>query len=262
MIGMTESRALTGSAELIASVAEDRRLTTAFMTWVKICGITNLEDALVAVEAGADAVGFVFYEKSPRRVSKDAAREIVSVMTSKIERIGVFVDGEDALFNETAKEVGLSGLQVHVGSQSPDNPTVSALPPGLNRYLVLPVRRFLNEDYSFDSFAVSERNEKTAECATALFLDSGTADQPGGTGRVFDWKAAIPIAGCISDAGWRLVVAGGLTPENVGEAMGILHPWGVDVSSGVEAKPGKKDPDKVRAFVKAVRDADEANSRN
>jgi phosphoribosylanthranilate isomerase len=118
----------------------------------------------------------------------------------------------------------------------------------------------LNEDFSFDSFTVSARNEKTSECATALFLDSGTAEQPGGTGRVFNWKAAIPIAGCINDAGWPLVVAGGLTPENVGEAMGILHPWGVDVSSGVEAKLGKKDHEKVRAFIKAVREADKANS--
>jgi len=232
----------------------------AFMTWVKICGITNLEDALVAVEAGADAVGFVFYEKSPRKVSKNVARKIVSVLTSRIERIGVFVDGENALLHETAKDVGLSGLQVHVGPQSADNLTVSPLPPKLNQYLVLPVRRLLNEGFSFDSFAISARNEKTSGRATALFLDSGTADQPGGTGKVFDWKAAIPIAGCISDAGWRLVVAGGLTPENVAEAMGILHPWGVDVSSGVETRPGKKDHEKVRAFVKAVRDADKANS--
>jgi len=259
MIGTTESRALPILLNSALPKTDEQRR---FMTWVKICGITNLEDALVAVEAGADAVGFVFYEKSPRKVSKNIAREIVSALTSRIERIGVFVDGENALLHETAKDVGLSGLQVHVGPQSADNLTVSPLPPKLNQYLVLPVRRLLNEDFSFDSFAISARNEKTSECATALFLDSGTTDQPGGTGKVFDWKAAIPIAGCISDAGWRLVVAGGLTPENVGEAMGILHPWGVDVSSGVEAKPGKKDPDKVRAFVKAVRDTDKANSRN
>jgi phosphoribosylanthranilate isomerase len=232
------------------------------MTWVKICGITNLEDALVAVEAGADAIGFVFYEKSPRKMSKHAAREIISVLASRVERIGVFVNGEDEMMNDTATQVGLSGLQVYVDPHTlhQSNVDVPSLAPQLNRYLVLPVRHFLNSDLSFDSFVVSARNEKTCEFASALFLDSGTAEQPGGTGKVFDWKAAIPIASCIDDAGWRLVVAGGLTPENVGEAMGILHPWGVDVSSGVEAKPGKKDPEKVRAFVKAVREADKANS--
>jgi phosphoribosylanthranilate isomerase len=234
------------------------------MTWVKICGITNLEDALVAVEAGADAVGFVFYEKSPRKVSTNAAREIASVLTSKVEKIGVFVDEKIGRLNEVAAQIGLSGLQTYTDPNSASKAGVNTMPlsPRLNRYVVLPVRRFLNNDLSFDSFAISARNEKSSEYATAFFLDSGTAEQPGGTGRVFDWKAAIPIAKCVSDAGWKLVVAGGLTPQNVGEAMGILHPWGVDVSSGVEAKPGKKDPEKVRAFVKAVREADKANSRN
>jgi phosphoribosylanthranilate isomerase len=93
-----------------------------------------------------------------------------------------------------------------------------------------------------------------------FFLDSGDSAQPGGTGEIFDWKKAVPLADAMRKGDLKLVVAGGLTPENVGEAMGILHPWGVDVSSGVEAKPGKKEPHKVRAFVKAVREADKANS--
>ena len=93
-----------------------------------------------------------------------------------------------------------------------------------------------------------------------FFIDSGGPNHPGGTGKPFDWAKAIPIAEGMRRGGLRLVVAGGLTPRNVAEAMSILHPWGVDVSSGVEASPGKKDPDKVRAFIKAVRDADKANS--
>jgi phosphoribosylanthranilate isomerase len=132
----------------------------------------------------------------------------------------------------------------------------------LRRYVVLPIRRILNQDLSFDSFIISERYKNSPEHITAFFLDPGTPEQPGGSGKVFDWKAAIPIAECINDAGWKTVVAGGLTPDNVSKAMAILHPWGVDVSSGVEAKPGKKDPGKVRAFIQAVREADKANSRN
>ena len=229
------------------------------MTWVKICGITNLEDALVAVEAGADAVGFVFYEKSPRNVSSNIARDIISSLKSKVERVGVFVDEETVRLNEIAVHAGLSGVQTY-SEKCSESKAASTPAQRLSRYPVLPIRRLLNEDLSFESFAVSERDEETSEHATALFLDSGTAEQPGGTGKPFDWQAAIHIANCISDAGWKLVVAGGLTPDNVSQAMGILHPWGVDVSSGVEAKPGKKDPDKVRAFIKAVREADKANS--
>ena len=176
----------------------------------------------------------------------------------------MFVDEKIGRLNEVAAQIGLSGLQTCIDPNSASKAGVNTMPlsPRLNRYVVLPVRRFLNNDLSFDSFAISARNEKSSEYATAFFLDSGTAEQPGGTGRVFDWKAAIPIAKCVSDAGWKLVVAGGLTPENVQEPIGILHPWGVDVSSGVEARPGKKDPEKVRAFVKAVRETDKANSRN
>jgi phosphoribosylanthranilate isomerase len=93
-------------------------------------------------------------------------------------------------------------------------------------------------------------------------LDSGSLAQPGGTGRTFDWSAAATFVDKIRASGWNYVVAGGLTAENVGDAIRILHPWGIDVSSGVEARTGKKDPDKVRAFIKAVRDADKANLRN
>jgi phosphoribosylanthranilate isomerase len=232
------------------------------MTWVKICGITNLEDALVAADAGADAVGFVFYENSPRNVSSKTARDIISSLKSKVERVGVFVDEESVRLNEIVVHAGLSGVQTYSEKYSESKAAASTISPTrrLSRYPVLPIRRLLNEDFSFGSFAISARDEETSEHATALFLDSGTAEQPGGTGKPFDWQAAIHIVNCISDAGWKLVVAGGLTPDNVSQAMRILHPWGVDVSSGVEAKPGKKDPNKVRAFIKAVREADKANS--
>jgi len=226
------------------------------MTWVKICGITNLEDALEVVDAGADALGFVFYEKSPRNIDPEAARGIVSKLPRKVERVGVFVSGCDDHIPNIIEQVGLTGIQLHLDmSLSGDH-----MPPGLKssdikQYLALPVRYFFDKRGRFDSFTMS-RHDETTKWASAFFLDSGTSQVPGGTGRTFDWRKAVPIAEAIKRSGSNLVVAGGLTPDNVGEAIRILEPWGVDVSSGVEAKPGKKDPGKVRDFVAAVRQAE------
>ena len=132
-------------------------------------------------------------------------------------------------------------------------------PPALShlkRYFALPARHFLDDKGTFESFAMSRRNEESDKGFDAVFLDSGTPQQPGGTGKSFDWHEGNYIADVIRNAGFKLVVAGGLTPDNVTEAIRILKPWGVDVVSGVEASPGKKDPRKVRAFINAVRQSE------
>jgi phosphoribosylanthranilate isomerase len=222
------------------------------MTWIKICGITNLEDGLAAVEAGADAVGFVFYKKSPRYVDAEAVRGIVPKLPNNVEKIGVFVDETWENIQATAARAGLTGIQIHADGLRNEDTKPGARPFAVKRYLALRVLDFLDGRRRLDSLAVSVKTT-TEPDISAVFLDSGTTQQPGGTGRAFDWERAKHVADAVKLAGFHLVVAGGLTPDNVTEAIRILEPWGVDVSSGVEASPGKKDPEKIRAFITAVR---------
>ena len=230
------------------------------MTWVKICGITNLEDALTAVDAGADALGFVFYERSPRYVDPETAREIVAKLPVNIEKVGVFAGNRTRDPQGIAEHVRLTGIQLHVDSSSPSGDALFSSGPraSLKLYIALQARQFFDEAGRFDSFAISANGGRRASIG-AVFLDSGTAQQPGGTGLALDWKKALPLSDVIKRAGFRLVIAGGLNPSNVAEPMHILRPFGVDVSSGVESSPGKKDPDKVRAFIAAVRHEDGRN---
>jgi phosphoribosylanthranilate isomerase len=226
------------------------------MTWVKICGMTNLEDAIVAVEAGADAVGFVFYEKSPRKIDVEAAREIVDMLPAVVEKVGVFAGESMEHAVDAGRYAGFDALQLypltHGESASERNLRARAIGvDSLRTYLALPVTVFLGLGSNVQGFA----QERPAGVFDVLFLDSGNSRQPGGTGRRFDWHEAANVVRDLS-AHQKVVIAGGLTSENVGEAMGILKPWGVDVASGVEASPGKKDPEKVRAFVRAVREID------
>jgi phosphoribosylanthranilate isomerase len=215
------------------------------MTWVKICGMTNLEDAVTAVDAGADALGFVFYEKSPRNISVDVAREIVSRLPGRVEKVGVFVDTPVNRVDETLRRVGLTTAQVY--SKSFDE--WIAWHENSDHKLILAISgSTLKEDLA-GSLGASQKR------ITAFLVDSGSGDLPGGTGERFDWETAkLGI--------WNLgmavpvVVAGGLTAGNVDGAIKTLRPWGVDVASGVESRPGKKDPAKVRAFVQAVRERD------
>jgi phosphoribosylanthranilate isomerase len=241
------------------------------MTWVKICGMTNLEDALTAVEAGADAVGFVFYEKSPRNISVEAAREIVEKLPEDVEKIGVFVNGSEPNPLDVLLHAGLTGTQTYFSGKNGEQRSkglkginVSLLPKRARFLMVLPMQLFSDEEQIQEiqfNFANREQNlpqgfSPPEGLMDTFVLDSGDLRMPGGTGKTFDWKKAVPIAKAMRQGGVKLVVAGGLTPENVGEAMFVLEPWGVDVSSGVEARLGKKDPENVRAFVKAVREAD------
>jgi phosphoribosylanthranilate isomerase len=213
------------------------------MTWIKICGTTNLEDALTAVHAGANALGFVFYEKSPRKIDLESAREIVKKLPPEIEKVGVFVEEPAEKILNTVAEAGLTAAQLH-GAESRKPEFIEALNIGrdnLKLFLVLPAAEIGEES-----------NVRGGSGISAVFFDSGTPQLPGGTGRTFDWKAAAPGIRAISKK-LKVVVAGGLNSTNVADAIRILEPWGVDVASGVETRPGKRDPMKVRAFIDAVR---------
>jgi phosphoribosylanthranilate isomerase len=217
------------------------------MTWIKICGMTNLEDALVAVDAGADAVGFVFYDKSPRKVDIDAARKIVAELPASLEKVGVFVNQQEASICSIVDAVKLTAVQMHGDTEDPH---VADLVVAKCPQVKVLAAIFMNQPNP-QARAILWR----PDVVQAFLADSGSVTQHGGTGRRFDWDAAVPVLDHIKKYG-RVVAAGGLTAENVGEAIEVLKPWGVDVSSGVEISPGKKDPEKVRAFVRAVREWD------
>ena len=241
------------------------------MTWVKICGITNLEDAQTAVEAGADALGFVFYEKSPRNVAPETVRTIIRKIPPHIEKVGVFVGNNPNNIVDLAHGLGLTGSQLHFGPHFGSVNETKAygrgcFPPGFKSYTSVPAEWLIDSEESaihFISCAAQtaeimrahEAGDKFPDFFQTIFLDSGGLQQPGGTGVAFDWQRAAPIVERMRQV-VKVVVAGGLRPANVAEAIHILKPWGVDVSSGVEAKPGKKDPEKVKAFVAAVRKAE------
>jgi phosphoribosylanthranilate isomerase len=241
-----------------------------FMTWIKICGMTNLEDAMIAVDAGADAVGFVFYEKSPRCVSVETAREICAKLPESVEKVGVFVSGLGPDPDMTILSAGLTASQQYFSSEpgvrsSGGRATAGSVFPKRPRFLMaLPIAHMVDDEVDRSCLealahfveASGSRPPIFKEIFDTFVLDSGGPQGPGGTGKRFDWSKAVPIAEAMRRGGAKLVVAGGLTSGNVAEAMGILKPWGVDVASGVESRPGKKDPEKVRAFVRAVREVD------
>lgn len=223
------------------------------MTWIKICGITNSEDALAATGAGADALGFVFYEKSPRNIRPEAARQIIRQLPTGAQKIGVVPELATEAAIDMAREIGLTGLQLYpfrTITQIPAGPTVGYDVGDLTILYVIPAAFLLQEGVQWVP------SEAQDSAVFKLLLDSGTSQQPGGTGQTFDWHRAAPLISSMQRQ-IDVVVAGGLTPVNVGEAIQALKPWGVDVSTGVETQPGKKDPEKVRAFVTAVRKADQ-----
>lgn len=213
--------------------------------WIKICANTSLADAQLAAAAGADAVGFVF-APSPRRVTPEAVAEIVPHLPAGLEKIGVFVD---AAFSEIAAAVataGLTGVQLHFN-------VPPVLPAQLRQRFGTRLR--ILGVVHFDA-AARERVTAIArdENVDALLVDSRTAGAVGGTGQTYDWGAAArSIFGPAGQV--KMIAAGGLTPENVAEAIAALRPWGVDVVSGVEAAPGRKDAERVRDFIARARAA-------
>jgi len=230
------------------------------MTWIKICGITNLEDALSAIDAGADAIGFVFYEKSPRWIEPAQAREIVAQLPNGVEKVGVFVDLAQDRLAEIVNEVGLTGVQCRL---RPRTDALASEKPGFQRptrmLLPLSATRLIEDEKRLQGltseFLRMAESRKPKSGLDTFVLDSTTPSQPGGTGRAFDWQRIAPLVH-VMNRSVKVIVAGGLTADNVAEAMQVLRPWGVDVSSGVEAAPGRKDPAKVKAFIQAVKNAD------
>lgn len=225
------------------------------MTWVKICGITNPEDALTSVEAGADALGFVFYDKSPRKIDPQTAENIVDRLPADVEKIGVFPQRSTEEAVDLARQIGLTGLQLYpFGSmaQFSAGPAVGYDFGELTILYVIPATLFLQEGFQWVP------SQAQGPAVFKLLLDSSTSQQLGGTGQIFDWhKTAYLISTMQRQI--DVVIAGGLTSANVKEAIQTLEPWGVDVASGVEARPGKKDPEKVQEFITAVRKAQQVH---
>jgi len=205
-------------------------------TRVKICGITNLADAQAALEAGADALGFIFYEKSPRHMTIPAVAKISKQLPPFVLRVGVFVNAPEELVTRAISECGLGLLQFHG-----DEPPEFCLRFGLMSMKAFRIR---------DSESLKELPKYPTE---AWLLDSCSAENLGGTGEKFNWDLAVEA----QKFGKPVFLAGGLTPENVAAAVRQVQPFGVDVSSGVESAPGKKDPQKVREFIANVRQAEQ-----
>jgi phosphoribosylanthranilate isomerase len=211
-------------------------------TWIKICGTTSVRDALASVEAGADALGLIF-APSKRRITLQTAREIIAKLPPQVERIGVFLNESVDEVLRTVMEVDLTGIQLH-GDELPFE-LLRDLPKVRRRELRIIKTILVQEGFEVRLKAVTEF---AAEVVDAWLLDSGA-----GSGQTFDWQAARQQLG---ERQGRFIIAGGLTPENVGDAMQVFRPWGVDVVSGVEYEPGRKDWNKLRAFVQAVREAE------
>jgi phosphoribosylanthranilate isomerase len=203
---------------------------------VKICGITNWPDARRAIEAGADFLGFNFYAGSPRYIAPAKARRIVRRLPKRVGAVGVFVDESEEKMAEIARSVGLAQLQLH-GDESPA--VVRRLSQSFTVIKAVRVRK------TFRAAQLTRFKD-----AKALLLDSFDAKQRGGTGKAFDWQATGRLNG-----GVNIFLAGGITPENVGDAIRITKPYAVDVCGGVESKPGKKDAKRLKAFMRAVEKA-------
>lgn len=201
---------------------------------VKICGITSVDDALAAVAAGADALGFMFYERSSRKISLETASTIKSALPPFVVRVGVFADATENVIR-SATLCGLNALQFH-GSEPPDF-----------------LRRFspMTTIKAFRIQNASSLAQLSAYNTSAWLLDNYTPAQLGGTGTAFNWDLACEAR----KLGRPIILAGGLTPENVAEAVRKVRPYAVDVSSGVESSPGRKDPNKVAAFIRAAKSA-------
>ena len=207
------------------------------MTKIKICGITNLKDAHSAIEAGADLLGFNFYPPSPRSITPEKCSEITSLLGKEfphITLVGVFVN----MPVEQVKAI-LTGSSLHLaqlhGDESPDI-----------------LAKFNGQAFKAFRGVPKEIAGYTRSIAPALLVDAAVKDVYGGSGVVADWSAAMELSKQVP-----LLLAGGLTPENVAKAVRQVRPWGVDVASGVEVSPGEKDPGKMKAFVEAVRSAAE-----
>ena len=201
---------------------------------VKICGITSEADAIAAAEAGADAIGLMFYEGSPRHVILEQAKAISAALPQHVMRVGVFVNAEEAFVHQALTECMLNILQFH-GDETPEE---------CSRYPVMTLKAFRVQGE--ETLA-----ELEAYPSAGYLLDAYVKDALGGTGATFNWDLAVRA----QKFGKPIFLAGGLTPENVAEAVRKVQPFGVDVSSGVEIEPGRKDAEQMRTFVAAAKGA-------
>ena len=207
------------------------------MVRVKICGITNSEDALFAVAHGVDALGFIFYEPSPRYVNPERVSEIVSALPPFVTPVGVFVNTGREEILEIARSTGIRAVQLH-GDETPAD--CLGYP--------FPIIRALRVGDGFDPASLSRY------AVNAFLLDTAKEGWYGGTGETFDWRVARA-----STAHGRIILSGGMDPSNVAEAVRTVNPYAVDCGSGVEAAPGRKDHHRIREFLRALRPANHDN---
>jgi phosphoribosylanthranilate isomerase len=219
---------------------------------IKICGVTNVPDAITAVDAGADAIGLNFYEKSPRFITDEVAASIIKATPPDLKRVGVFVNHEADEIHRVMAELGHQPTGLHAVQLHGDEPA----------FLLRSLRfRHIIRARRFDKNGVAAITNDLINCdkcghmPNAVLIDAHSPGAYGGTGETVSW------AGLADHKRWLkvpLILAGGLTPDNVAEAIRIVRPHGVDVASGVESTPGKKDPHKVRDFIAAARAAFDA----
>ena len=207
------------------------------MTWIKICGTTNERDADVAIRAGANALGFIM-TRSPRQVSDSTAYSVGTIVPKSVETIGVFVNEELKTLVETTRFCKFTGLQLHGEEDADYIDRLRAELPGVKILKAVPA---------------ASLNGSTASNPDIWLIDSAHGAQRGGTGKTFDWRESVSQ---IRKLRQPVIIAGGLNSQNVQEALGIFHPWGVDVVSGVESYPGRKHPGLVAQFIDAVRQFD------
>jgi len=205
---------------------------------VKICGITSIDDAQAAVEAGADALGFMFYEPSPRYLTPEEAGAIIRELPDHVARVGVFVDADEPTIRSTSTSAGLDTLQFH-GNESPDFCT---------QFELRTIKAFRMKDRESLAQLAGYRTD-------AWLLDSYVQGVPGGTGERFNWDLAVEA----KRLGCPILLAGGLTPDNAGEAVDQVAPFGLDVSSGVEAAPGRKDAAKMATLIASAKGSSAAD---
>ncbi|HJP94330.1 MAG TPA: phosphoribosylanthranilate isomerase [Pyrinomonadaceae bacterium] len=201
------------------------------MTLIKICGITNIDDANAAIDAGADVLGFNFYRPSPRYITPQNAREIIEQLPTSVLTIGVFVNEEPESLKRIVSESGIKALQLH-GDESPEY-----------------CRELAADHFVIKTLAVSQSFDREMVHAyevAAIMLDTRDNNLRGGTGRVFDWSIAQQVNQFVP----KLFLAGGLSPENIAEAIAVVRPYAVDACSALEDSPGKKNPERMRRFIK------------
>ena len=222
------------------------------MIRVKVCGITSIEDARCAVDAGADALGFIFVEATPRYVEPAAAASIIAQLPPFVTSVGIFWDHAPGHVKAVAAEAGLGALQFH-GEEKPEDLAGYDLP--VIKTIKLPAASMIE---GLPEYRVTEVFQvlSYSKVAAAVLFDTAVRWSEGEAREPIEWRQAATIAAVYRDKPRpQVILSGGLTPENVARAIGIVKPYAVDVNSGVEASPGTKDPDKVRRFVAAARSA-------